>query len=143
MWVSDITYWRVKDNFVYISFITDAYSRKIVGYHLSDSLQSSETIQALEMALSNLSEEKKLLQLIHHSDRGSQYCSDEYVKLLETNTIGISMTENGDPLENAIAERVNGIIKEEYLIDYQIGNLIEAGELLMLLLNYITMKGHI
>jgi transposase InsO family protein len=131
LWVSDITYWRIKNGFLYISFITDAYSKKIVGYHLGDSLQTSETIQALEMAVSNLSEQdKKSLQLIHHSDRGTQYCSNEYVKLLESNNIGISMTENGDPLENAIAERVNGIIKEEYLNDYQIDNLEEAKELL-------------
>lgn len=131
LWVSDITYWRIKDYFNYISFITDAYSRKIVGYHLGDSLQTAETIQALEMAISNLSEEeKKSLQLIHHSDRGTQYCSNEYVKLLQSNNIGISMTENGDPLENAIAERVNGIIKEEYLNDYQVDNVREAKELL-------------
>jgi transposase InsO family protein len=131
LWVSDITYWRIKKDFVYISFITDAYSRKIVGYHLGDSLQTSETIQALEMAISSLSEEnKKSLQLIHHSDRGTQYCSNEYVKLLENNSIGISMTENGDPLENAIAERVNGIIKEEYLNDYQVDNIMEAVDLL-------------
>ena len=69
-------------------------------------------------------------QLTHHSDRGMQYCSDKYVRLLESNNIGISMTENGDPLENAIAERVNGIIKEEYLNDYQINNIEEAKELL-------------
>ena len=131
LWVSDITYWRIKDYFNYISFITDAYSRKIVGYHLGDSLQTAETIQALEMAISSLSEEeKKSLQLIHHSDRGTQYCSNEYVKLLQSNNIGISMTENGDPLENAIAERVNGIIKEEYLNDYQVDNIKEAKELL-------------
>lgn len=131
LWVSDITYWRIKKDFVYISFITDAYSRKIVGYHLGDSLQTSETIQALEMAISSLSEEnEKSLQLIHHSDRGTQYCSNEYVKLLENNSIGISMTENGDPLENAIAERVNGIIKEEYLNDYQVDNIMEAVDLL-------------
>lgn len=131
LWVSDITYWRIKNGFTYISFITDAYSRKIVGYHLGDSLQTSETIQALKMALSNLPEEyKNGLQLMHHSDRGTQYCSNEYVKLLEENSIGISMTENGDPLENAVAERVNGIIKEEYLNDYQVENIQEAKELL-------------
>ncbi|MFC6266199.1 IS3 family transposase [Flavobacterium panici] len=131
LWVSDITYWRIKDSFMYISFVTDAYSRKIIGYHLANSLQTSETIQALQMAISNLSEESKdELQLIHHSDRGTQYCSNEYVKLLETHNIGISMTENGDPLENAIAERVNGIIKEEYLDDYQVDNIQEAKELL-------------
>ena len=131
LWVSDITYWKIKDNFVYISFITDAYSRKIVGYYLGDSLQTSQTIQALEMAILGLSNEnKKSLQLIHHSDRGTQYCSNEYVKVLENNNIQISMTENGDPLENAIAERVNGIIKEEYLNDYQLDNIVEAKELL-------------
>ena len=130
LWVSDITYWRIKDAFLYISFITDAYSKKIVGYHLGDSLQTSETIQALEIAISSNSNEKKELELIHHSDRGTQYCSNEYVKLLENNNIGISMTENGDPLENAIAERVNGIIKEEYLNDYLVDNLEDAKELL-------------
>lgn len=128
LWVSDITYWRIRDGFTYISFVTDAYSRKIVGYHLADSLQTSETIQALKMAISNLADEE--LQLIHHSDRGTQYCSNEYIKLLEANNIGISMTENGDPLENAIAERVNGIIKEEYLDDYQIEDIQKAKELL-------------
>ena len=92
LWVSDITYWRIKDSFTYISFVTDAYSRKIVGYHLGDNLQTSETIQALQMAISNLSEEdKNELQLIHHSDRGTQYCSNEYVKLLEANSIGIRL----------------------------------------------------
>jgi transposase InsO family protein len=131
LWVSDITYWKIKDCFLYISFVTDAYSRKIIGYHLGDSLQTSETIQALQMAILSLStEHKKSLQLMHHSDRGTQYCSNEYVKLLETNNIGISMTENGDPLENAIAERVNGIIKEEYLNDYQVDDIPEAKELL-------------
>ena len=131
LWVSDITYWRINSSFVYISFVTDAYSKKIVGYHLGDSLQTSETIQALKMALSNLSvKNNKTLQLMHHSDRGTQYCSNEYVQLLETNNIGISMTENGDPLENAIAERVNGIIKDEYLNDYQINSVEDARKLL-------------
>lgn len=131
LWVSDITYWRIKERFLYISFITDAYSRKIVGYHLGDSLQTSQTIQALQLAILNLTVEgKNNLYLTHHSDRGTQYCSNEYVTLLENNNIGISMTENGDPLENAIAERVNGIIKEEYLNDYQVDNLKEAKELL-------------
>lgn len=130
LWVSDITYWKIKDSFLYISFITDAYSKKIVGYHLGKSLETSETIQALEMAILTISNEKKQSELMHHSDRGTQYCSSEYVKLLENNKIGISMTENGDPLENAIAERVNGIIKEEYLNDYQVDNLEEAKKLL-------------
>lgn len=130
LWVSDITYWKIKGVFVYISFITDAYSRKIIGFHLGDSLQTSQTIEALKMAISGISIKKKELELIHHSDRGTQYCSSEYVKLLENNNIAISMTENGDPLENAIAERVNGIIKEEYLNDYQTDNIEEARDLL-------------
>lgn len=131
LWVSDITYWKIGNSFVYISFITDAYSRKIVGYNLAESLYTSETIKALEMALSSLSiQSKNKFNLIHHSDRGTQYCSNEYVKLLNDSGIEISMTENGDPLENAIAERVNGIIKEEYLNDYNIDNIKEAKELL-------------
>lgn len=130
LWVSDITYWKIETGFVYISFITDAYSRKIVGYHLADSLQTSETIQALQMAISNLPEHLEEDSIIHHSDRGTQYCSNEYVKLLKINNIKISMTENGDPLENAIAERVNGIIKEEYLNDYDVKNIEDAKNLL-------------
>ena len=136
LWVSDITYWRIQNGFIYISFITDAYSRKIVGYHLADSLQTSETIQALQMAIASLTKTPNdQVRLIHHSDRGTQYCSKEYVKLLQNNNIEISMTENGDPLENAIAERVNGIIKEEYLNDYQVENIQEATKLLETVVN--------
>ena len=131
LWVSDITYWKIATGFVYISFITDAYSRKIVGSHVAQTMEAVETMEALKIAISGLRKEPGChFQLTHHSDRGMQYCSDKYVKLLESNNIGISMTENGDPLENAIAERVNGIIKEEYLNDYQVDNLEEAKELL-------------
>lgn len=113
LWVSDITYWKVGERFLYISFVTDAYSRKVVGYHVAETLEAVETMAALEMALSGLDELPE--NLIHHSDRGIQYCSAAYVKLLQDYGIQISMTENGDPLENAIAERLNGIIKHEYL----------------------------
>jgi putative transposase len=131
LWVSDITYWKISTGFVYVSFITDAYSRKIVGYHVAQTMEAAETMEALKMAISGLKKGPDCnFQLTHHSDRGMQYCSDMYVKLLESNKIGISMTENGDPLENAIAERVNGIIKEEYLNDYQVDDLGEAKELL-------------
>lgn len=131
LWVSDITYWKIATGFVYISFITDAYSRKIVGSHVAQTMEAVETMEALKTAISGLRKWPDChFQLTHHSDRGIQYCSDKYVKLLESNNIGISMTENGDPLENAIAERVNGIIKEEYLNDYQIDNIEEAKELL-------------
>lgn len=129
LWVSDITYWKVAGTYLYISLITDAYSHKIVGYYLSKTLESVGTMKALQIALKGL---PALLphSLIHHSDRGSQYCSENYVKLLQDKGIQISMTENGDPLENAIAERVNGILKEEYLNHYQTYTISQADQLL-------------
>lgn len=129
LWVSDITYWQIETGYVYISFITDAYSHKIVGFHVAETLESVETIQALEMALAGLIPDTEY-QLIHHSDRGVQYCHHKYVKLLQDNDVKISMTENGDPLENAIAERVNGIIKEEYLQDNTVKTIKEAKQVL-------------
>jgi transposase InsO family protein len=125
LWVSDITYWKVAGNYLYISLITDVYSHKVVGYHLAETLESMETIKALKMALEQLPQ--SLTQpLIHHSDRGVQYCSENYVKLLQDKDIQISMTENGDPLENAVAERMNGILKEEYLNHYKSDNKEQA-----------------
>jgi len=127
LWVSDITYWKINGSHVYISFITDAFSRKVVGYHVAETLEAIETIQALRMALSGLFERPESHpNLIHHSDRGVQYCSHDYVKLLKDNHAQISMTENGDPLENAIAERLNGILKDEYLNDSSVKTIIEA-----------------
>jgi putative transposase len=126
LWVSDITYWPLADKYCYISLITDAYSHKIVGYQVGETLAALESIQALRMALSGLSALKGHAKLIHHSDRGIQYCSDEYIKLLEAYQISISMTQDGDPRENAIAERVNGIIKEEYLDYYPAETIEEA-----------------
>ena len=117
LWVSDITYWRVSNKFLYISFITDAYSHKIVGYNLSEHLDMRSARNALQMALNNNNTQHQ--KLIHHSDRGVQYCAMDYVKLLHQNNIKISMTENGDPRDNAIAERLNGIIKNEYLFKYK------------------------
>ena len=128
LWVSDITYWKIGEKHVYISFITDTYSHKIVGYYVAKTLETDKSIQALKMALDSL--KTKPTHLIHHSDRGIQYCSNSYVKLLQDYNVKISMTENGDPLENAIAERINGIIKEEYLHNYQVNSLKEAKELL-------------
>jgi transposase InsO family protein len=131
LWVSDITYWRISEGkHVYISFVTDAHSHKIVGYQVSNTLEAVESVQALQMALSSLGEESHL-QLVHHSDRGIQYCSHEYVKLLKDNNIKISMTENGDPLDNALAERINGIIKGEYLDAYEVSNIEQAKALLI------------
>ncbi len=128
LWVSDITYWKIGQGYAYISLITDAYSHKIVGYQLAESLEAIETIKALKMAIS--SSKMSLVGLIHHSDRGIQYCSKGYVKLLQDQGIKISMTESGDPLENCIAERINGILKDEYLSCYEIKNVNEAKGLL-------------
>lgn len=131
LWVSDITYWKINTNeHLYISFITDAYSHKIVGWHVAENLEAIESIAALQKALSAFKGAESLLPLTHHSGRGIQYCSKEYVKLLQDYNIQISMTENGDPLENAIAERVNGIIKDEYLDAYQVSNIKDAKKLL-------------
>lgn len=112
LWVSDITYIEVGYGFIYLSLITDAFSRKIVGWDLSRDLSSKNALKALKSALKTLSEG---ISLIHHSDRGIQYCSNAYVRELEKRNILISMTETGDPLENAIAERVNGILKTEWI----------------------------
>lgn len=111
VWVADITYLRTKEKTYYLHLLTDACSKKIVGYQLSDNLMSSTTVKALEMALINRETKN---QLIHHSDRGLQYCSKEYTELLKKNNILISMTQEYDPYENAVAERVNGILKEEF-----------------------------
>lgn len=128
LWVSDITYVRKANGFLYLSLITDAYSRKVVGYHIAESLAAVNTLQALQLALRlNI---RPLNNLIHHSDRGIQYCSADYIKLLKTNGINISMTQSGDPLENALAERMNGIIKNEYLFNKRIRNVNHARVLL-------------
>lgn len=115
LWVSDITYIIVADGFAYLSLITDAYSRKIVGFCLCENLSADGCIEALLIALS---ENPVVENLIHHSDRGSQYCCADYVKLLNNKSIQISMTQSGDPLENALAERVNGILKDELLEEH-------------------------
>jgi len=110
LWVSDITYWKIDTGeHLYISFITDAWSHKIVGYQVADTMDALESIEALKMAIKSLGNNKEI-KLIHHSDRGVQYCSSNYVKLLKDNQIEISMTENGDPLENAIAERLRNTL---------------------------------
>lgn len=112
--VSDITYLRTGNGFVYLSLITDAYSRKITGWSLSDSLSIEGAIEAFKMAVKQLPAKKGI---IHHSDRGIQYCSNGYVSLLNKHKMTISMTEENHCYENALAERVNGILKEEFLLD--------------------------
>lgn len=114
VWVSDITYIKTKQGFMYLSLITDAYSKKIVGYKLADNMKTQNNIDALKMAINKRKYPRR--KLIHHSDRGFQYCADQYVSLLEKNKIKISMTTKYDPYENAVAERVNGILKNEFMI---------------------------
>ena len=112
IWVSDITYIRMGNQWGYLSLITDVYSRKIMGYCFRTDMLAEGPIEALKMAINN--RRYKDQPLIHHSDRGSQYCSEHYVKTLKGNNISISMTQNGDPYENALAERMNGILKTEF-----------------------------
>jgi putative transposase len=141
LWVSDITYIRMKGQWGYLSLITDAYSRKIMGYCFRTDMSAIGCVQALQMALSHRQYANE--RLVHHSDRGSQYCSSVYTDILSYHCIAVSMTENGDPYENALAERMNGIIKSEFnLYDSQqnfeatherIGNSIEI---------YNTMRPH-
>ena len=114
VWVADITYVAVENGYTYLHLITDAYSKQIMGYCVSNNLAATATIQALQMALSK---RKYCTGLVHHSDRGLQYCSAGYVKLLQSNGIQISMTQDGNPYDNAIAERVNGILKDEFGLD--------------------------
>jgi transposase InsO family protein len=114
VWVSDITYIRTVKGFCYLALITDMYSRKIIGYDLSDSLELSGCVRALKKAVYQA---KNTHNLIHHSDRGIQYCSNVYTKILKRNNINISMTEENHCYENAIAERVNGILKDEFYLD--------------------------
>lgn len=115
VWVSDITYVGNRKNPCYLALITDAYSKKIMGYDVSNNLNVEGSLRALEMAISNRNHNKE--PIIHHSDRGLQYCSNEYQKILRINNISPSMTEKYDPYENAIAERINGILKQEFAID--------------------------
>lgn len=124
LWVADITYVKTNGTVYFLYLITDAYSQKIVGWHLSLDLKACSAERALEMATHN--NKNKVEGLIHHSDRGVQYCSAVYVEILEKNKIAISMTKPASPQENAIAERVNGILKDEWLYDLDAKSLKEA-----------------
>jgi putative transposase len=115
VWVSDITYIGKRDNPCYLSLITDAYSKKIMGYCVADNLNTKSSVMALKMALKQ--RKNFNMPLIHHSDRGLQYCADQYQKELIKNKVLCSMTQNSDPYENAVAERINGILKQEFMID--------------------------
>ena len=111
VWVSDLTYLRTREGFLYLALITDKFSRKIVGWHVGDTLEAVGCVRALEGALAELPAHH---QPIHHSDQGSQYCCHEYVQRLQERGLPISMTESNHCAENALAERMNGILKQEY-----------------------------
>jgi len=115
IWSSDITYVLTEEEFVYVSLVTDQYSKKIMGHHVHATLEAEGPLKALSMALKNRCHTET--RLIHHSDRGIQYCSGEYIGLLERNGIHISMSAPGNPYENAVSERVNGILKSEFYLD--------------------------
>ena len=123
VWVSDITYIRTVKGFCYLALITDMYSRKIVGWDLTNSLELSGCVRALNKALYQA---KETNELIHHSDRGIQYCSNLYTQILKRNNIRISMTEENHCYENAIAERVNGILKDEFYLDQTFDSIGQA-----------------
>ena len=117
VWVSDLTYLRTEEGYLYLALITDKKSRKIVGFHCGDTLEASGCLKAVEMALAQLPEGARP---IHHSDRGCQYCSHEYVNKLVDRGLGVSMTETDHCAENALAERMNGILKSEYGLGFRL-----------------------
>jgi transposase InsO family protein len=127
LWVADITYIDTLDGNGYLHLVTDAYSKQIMGYELCDNMETASTLKALNMALNK--RKYKTSELIHHSDRGLQYCSKLYTDCLKENNIVISMTENGDPYENAIAERVNGILKDEFGLSDKLEDIVQAKKL--------------
>lgn len=144
VWVSDITFIRLQESFCYLSLITDAYSRKIVGWRVGRTLEAEYTIDALRMALEdNRKNGFELEGLIHHSDRGVQYACYEYTGVLEQYNCRISMTQNGDPLENAMAERVNGILKQEWLYQYTFNTIEDVNSRMSSIIHlYNTQRPH-
>lgn len=123
VWVSDLTYLRTGEGFLYLALVTDKFSRKIVGYHCGDTLAAVGCVAALGMALKDLPAEARP---IHHSDQGSQYCCHEYVAALERRGLPISMTEKDHCAENALAERMNGILKQEYQLGMKFATKAQA-----------------
>lgn len=140
IFVADITYLKTLSGFVYLSLITDAFSRKIVGWDVSNSLSFEGALRALKIALKAVPHPEGL---IHHSDRGIQYCCHDYVKLLNNNHVLISMTEENHCYENAIAERVNGILKQEFFLNQTLPSLKVAKELVNnAILTYNSLRRH-
>lgn len=134
LWVSDITYIRVGEVFWYLILITDAYSRQVVGWNFGPCMDAVFCVEALKMAVACRQYPER--KLMHHSDRGLQYCSKLYTDMLKTESIAISMTENGDPLENAIAERMNGILKDSFELDRTFSSSEEARQFILEAIGY-------
>jgi putative transposase len=126
VYVCDITYIRLRNGFCYLSLVTDLYSKKIVGYYVCESLSLEGSLNAIKKAVKLLGQDHKL---IHHSDRGIQYCSSIYINYLKKLNIQISMGEKGNPYENAVAERINGILKQEFMLDETFNSLAEVREI--------------
>jgi len=124
VWVSDITYIKIQENHAYLALVTDAYSKKIMGYKIANHMRTELVLDALKMALKNRKYHNR--ELIHHSDRGIQYCSPEFTQFAENKGIKLSNTQNSDPYENAIAERINRTIKYEYGLKQNIPDLKTA-----------------
>lgn len=142
VWVSDITYIKTDSGHEFLSLITDFYSKKIVGFHLAENLKTEGPLKALQMAIK--SRRYPLRKLIHHSDRGLQYCSDDYIDMLSKNNILPSMTEQYDPYENAVAERVNGILKDEFdIASGFINHLHAVKEIKSVVETYNTLRPHL
>lgn len=126
VWVSDITYIWTNEGFCFLSLVSDAYTHEILGWFVGPTLEAIYTLEALKMACRDLSEDQETL--IHHSDRGIQYACLLYTSFLKEKKIRISMTQSGDPKDNAIAERINGILKDEFLNHYQFENIAEVSQ---------------
>ena len=141
LWVADITYLLTQQDTYYLHLLTDAYSKKIVGYELSQNLAASATASALKTALT---QRQYTGSIIHHSDRGSQYCSQEYTEIEKQAGMKISMTQDGNPYDNAIAERVNGILKQEYGLDEVIADeRLLKSQLAHAIQSYNTQRPHL
>lgn len=141
LWVSDITYIKVNGKWHYVIFITDAYSKRVIGFNVGKTADADFCIQALKQALEQWTDRQG--PLIHHSDRGIQYCSFAYTGKLKDHQIQISMTQNGDPRENAIAERVNGIFKGDFLMDKHFDTFEQAKrEIKQMVRNYNELRPH-
>ena len=128
VFVSDITYIKTDDGHAYLALVTDAYSKKLMGWALDDNMRAKLVVKALDMAIKNL--EFKPENIIHHSDRGIQYCCPEFTDFAEKNNFKLSTTQQYDPYENAVAERINGILKYEFGLNKTIKNVDIARQIM-------------